>query len=86
MFSIPAGRRRVWRELKDREDAPILVNGHAVLDGGKRIFVFGHMNERLYRCDVDADRWKMYLIRIISEKIGGHLPLMTGFCISWMRA
>lgn len=49
-----------WRELKDREDAPVLVNGHAVLDGGKRIFVFGHMNERLYRYDVDADRWKMY--------------------------
>ncbi|KAG5528355.1 hypothetical protein RHGRI_029131 [Rhododendron griersonianum] len=72
-----------WRELKDTEDAPVLVNGHAVLDGGKRIFVFGHMNElNVFIVTMIDGRC---IIRI-SEKIGGHLPLMTGFCISWTRA
>lgn len=45
-------KKEGWRLVGDSVDAPVIVNGHALLDGGKRIIVFGCVNPRLFflRC------------------------------------
>ncbi|KAH7836116.1 hypothetical protein Vadar_032913 [Vaccinium darrowii] len=48
-----------WRELQDSTDVPGKIDGHAVIDGGKRIVVQSRGVPHLYCC-VEADSWKMY--------------------------
>ncbi|KAH7850068.1 hypothetical protein Vadar_027341 [Vaccinium darrowii] len=71
-----------WRELQDSTDVPGRIDGHAVIDGGKRIVVQSGIAPHLYCYDVEADSWKMY-----REDVLGYRIRKPGFLVlDWKSA
>lgn len=73
-------KKEGWRLVGDSVDAPVIVNGHALLDGGKRIIVFGCVNPRLFLTMLVPIHGRY---TITSSEDSADLPLLMGFCISW---
>ncbi|KAI8570060.1 hypothetical protein RHMOL_Rhmol01G0003600 [Rhododendron molle] len=69
-----------WRELQDSTDVPGQIDGHAVIDGGKRIVVQSRYEPHLYCYDVEADSWQVYLEHVIE------LPTWQPAFLDWKSA
>lgn len=50
-----------WRPLRGSNDVPHMIDGYAVLDGGKRVLMLSRADDcRLHCYDVEADSWQVY--------------------------